>query len=297
MKIKKLIAVCLTIVMVCTIMCVPAFASYEVPNDDNRVLNGSFNPGDEVILSVTLVLWKGSELTSRYFDIPVTVEHLDGSYSDWSDHNVCEREIFDNCDLTRIDLGYMDFTGYDDFSFEVDVPTSFGPGKYQLSAFTPCMGVRCSMNGLSYNNYLDSMSICTHGTPSKLGDMVGGANSGYNKISVFDVNDSQDLYLSMSGDVYKGLRNFAGKSGNLVLEFTPFYMYLGEPLEDGVIFPPPAPIKDFMDNVSTIFHSVIDWVALTAETIVSNPLILIFSIVPYIGLGVSIYARIKRTKK
>ena len=83
----------------------------------------------------------------------------------------------------------------------------------------------------------------------------------------------------------------------MIFSVSPLYMYIGEPLDDGLIFPDPSDLEIFMDNASTIFHSVINWVALTAETIVSNPLILIFSIVPYIGLGVSIYARIKRSKK
>lgn len=294
MKFKKLIAVCLTIVMVCTMMCIPAFASsgtseYAVDRDF-YTLNESYSPGSEIFVRLTVRITRGDQLEILYYEFPVDLEYL--SYDDSQlDYNGIMNLIEDTFSRSY-DLGYFDLSDASNVMFELALFFSAPDGSYQVSCSAPFSFYRVTIGEVSRQFRLKEVNVYDNG-------YVGSIKySGPRFVSFDHVGDSRiSLSLSETTSIAMDVSGFRGLSGNLIVDFTPFYLYFGEPLEDGFLYPPPAPIKDFMGNVSTIFHNVINWVALTAETIVSNPLILIFSIVPYIGLGVSIYARIKRTKK
>lgn len=51
-------------------------------------------------------------------------------------------------------------------------------------------------------------------------------------------------------------------------------------------------ISTILDNVGDIFTSAIDWVGDVATVITSNPILLLFTIIPLVGLGVGLFKRL-----
>lgn len=51
-------------------------------------------------------------------------------------------------------------------------------------------------------------------------------------------------------------------------------------------------LAEILTNVTSIFTSAIGWVGTVAETIASEPILLIFCILPLIGLGVGLFRRL-----
>lgn len=47
-----------------------------------------------------------------------------------------------------------------------------------------------------------------------------------------------------------------------------------------------------LENVGSIFTTAIGWVGTVATTITSNPILLVFAILPLIGLGVGLFKRL-----
>lgn len=47
-----------------------------------------------------------------------------------------------------------------------------------------------------------------------------------------------------------------------------------------------------LDSVSTIFSSAIGWAGTVASTISSTPIMLVFCVVPLVGLGIGIFKRL-----
>lgn len=51
-------------------------------------------------------------------------------------------------------------------------------------------------------------------------------------------------------------------------------------------------IATILENVGSIFTEAIDWVGDVATTVVGNPLLLVFAILPLVGLGVGLFKRL-----
>lgn len=53
-------------------------------------------------------------------------------------------------------------------------------------------------------------------------------------------------------------------------------------------------IATVLSAIGEIFTSAIGWAAKVADTIASEPLLLIFVVVPLVGLGVGLFKRLRR---
>lgn len=51
-------------------------------------------------------------------------------------------------------------------------------------------------------------------------------------------------------------------------------------------------LATILDNVGDVFEAAIGWVGTVAQTIADNPILLIFAIIPLIGLGVGLFRRL-----
>lgn len=51
-------------------------------------------------------------------------------------------------------------------------------------------------------------------------------------------------------------------------------------------------ISSLISNVGTLFTAAIDWVGTVGDTIVSNPILLLFCSIPLVGLGVGLFKRL-----
>ena len=51
-------------------------------------------------------------------------------------------------------------------------------------------------------------------------------------------------------------------------------------------------ISTILSNVGDIFTSAIDWVGDVASTVTGNPILLVFAIIPLVGLGVGLFKRL-----
>ena len=51
-------------------------------------------------------------------------------------------------------------------------------------------------------------------------------------------------------------------------------------------------MADIISNVSSIFTAVIGWVGTVGTTITSTPILLIFAVLPLVGLGVGLFRRL-----
>lgn len=51
-------------------------------------------------------------------------------------------------------------------------------------------------------------------------------------------------------------------------------------------------MEAILTSVTTIFTSAIGWVGTVATTITSTPLLLIFCVIPLVGLGVGLFRRL-----
>lgn len=51
-------------------------------------------------------------------------------------------------------------------------------------------------------------------------------------------------------------------------------------------------MADIISNVSSIFTAAIGWVGQVAETVTSTPILLVFAIIPLVGIGVSLFRRL-----
>lgn len=51
-------------------------------------------------------------------------------------------------------------------------------------------------------------------------------------------------------------------------------------------------IASLIGNVGDIFEAAVGWVGDVATTITGNPLLLIFAIIPLVGLGVGLFKRL-----
>ena len=289
MKIKKLITVCLTVVMVCTMMCIPAFASYSVESGTPCIVNSDYADGAEVFIRLQL----NADGTVRYYDIPVSVKYPKSDDSFLSSGIVSGYYGFED---RSFNLGHFEIPSDASIDVRASIHVKLPAGTYQLSTHIPTITYSLSINDVSYSGNWHYHNVSLEGSYLTWFGYNSTDNRNSKVIDVFMDCDTE-ISLWQAGGIDFSSSKIKGQSGDLIFSVSPLYMYIGEPLDDGLIFPDPSDLEIFMDNASTIFHSVINWVALTAETIVSNPLILIFSIVPYIGLGVSIYARIKRSKK
>ncbi|MBQ8669461.1 hypothetical protein IJ472_06750 [bacterium] len=51
-------------------------------------------------------------------------------------------------------------------------------------------------------------------------------------------------------------------------------------------------ISTILDSVGDIFTAAIGWVGNVATTIVENPILLVFTVIPLVGLGVGLFRRL-----
>ena len=51
-------------------------------------------------------------------------------------------------------------------------------------------------------------------------------------------------------------------------------------------------MEAILTSVTTIFTSAIGWVGTVATTITSTPLLLVFCVIPLVGLGVGLFRRL-----
>lgn len=53
-------------------------------------------------------------------------------------------------------------------------------------------------------------------------------------------------------------------------------------------------LAKILSDVGTLFSSAISWAGDVGTTIVSNPIMLVFCVVPLVGLGIGIFKRLIR---
>ena len=53
-------------------------------------------------------------------------------------------------------------------------------------------------------------------------------------------------------------------------------------------------MEALISSVSTIFTAAIDWAATVGNTVVSTPILLMFVVLPLVGLGIGIFKRLLR---
>lgn len=53
-------------------------------------------------------------------------------------------------------------------------------------------------------------------------------------------------------------------------------------------------LSTILSDVGSMFSSAISWAGDVADTIVSNPIMLVFCVVPLVGLGIGIFKRLIR---
>lgn len=51
-------------------------------------------------------------------------------------------------------------------------------------------------------------------------------------------------------------------------------------------------MEALIGNISTIFSAAIGWVGTVASTVSSTPILLVFCLVPLVGLGVGLFRRL-----
>lgn len=51
-------------------------------------------------------------------------------------------------------------------------------------------------------------------------------------------------------------------------------------------------IASLMSSVGSVFTAAIGWVGTVASTITSNPILLLFCVIPLVGLGVGLFRRL-----
>lgn len=51
-------------------------------------------------------------------------------------------------------------------------------------------------------------------------------------------------------------------------------------------------VSTILSSVGDVFNSAIGWVGDVAETITGNPLLLVFTIVPLVGLSIGLFRRL-----
>ena len=51
-------------------------------------------------------------------------------------------------------------------------------------------------------------------------------------------------------------------------------------------------MEDLITSVTTIFTAAISWASTVGSTIVSTPLLLMFVVIPVVGLGVGLFKRL-----
>ncbi len=51
-------------------------------------------------------------------------------------------------------------------------------------------------------------------------------------------------------------------------------------------------MEAILSAVSSVFTSAIDWVGTVASTVTSTPILLVFAIIPLVGLGVGLFKRL-----
>lgn len=51
-------------------------------------------------------------------------------------------------------------------------------------------------------------------------------------------------------------------------------------------------MTDIISNVSSVFTAAIGWVGTVADTVVGEPILLIFALIPLVGLGVGLFKRL-----
>lgn len=55
---------------------------------------------------------------------------------------------------------------------------------------------------------------------------------------------------------------------------------------------PAVTIASLAGNVSDVFTAAIGWVGTVAETIAGSPILLLFCVIPLVGLGVGLFKRL-----
>lgn len=51
-------------------------------------------------------------------------------------------------------------------------------------------------------------------------------------------------------------------------------------------------ITTILESVGDVFTASIDWVGAVAETVVGEPILLLFAVIPLVGLGVGMFKRL-----
>lgn len=51
-------------------------------------------------------------------------------------------------------------------------------------------------------------------------------------------------------------------------------------------------ITTILDSVGTVFEAAITWVGSVATTVVNEPILLLFAVIPLVGLGVGMFKRL-----
>ena len=51
-------------------------------------------------------------------------------------------------------------------------------------------------------------------------------------------------------------------------------------------------VATILDSVGDVFTSAIGWVGDAASTVVSNPILMVFAVIPLVGLGVGLFKRL-----
>lgn len=51
-------------------------------------------------------------------------------------------------------------------------------------------------------------------------------------------------------------------------------------------------VSSILGNVGDIFTSAIEWVGDVAATVVGNPILMVFAVLPLVGLGVGLFKRL-----
>lgn len=65
------------------------------------------------------------------------------------------------------------------------------------------------------------------------------------------------------------------------------------PVEITVTWPQPSALDVIIDSINALFLAGLGWVNTIAQTVFASPLLLMFTVLPLVGLGVGIFYRLK----
>ena len=63
-------------------------------------------------------------------------------------------------------------------------------------------------------------------------------------------------------------------------------------MKGGIVQTATATVTTILSSISEVFNAAIGWVGTVGETIVENPLLLIFTTIGLVGLGVGLFKRL-----